>query len=88
MDLRFRWLPSHSGSVDNEEVDDAARTASNRDNKPKVPAVERVREVSSGMRLINDHRSEDPTPFDTTRLPSQYTWKTDRALPEKHTLHL
>ena len=40
------------------------------------------------IRLINRNKSENPTPFDTTRLPGQYTWKTDQALPGKHTLCL
>ena len=40
------------------------------------------------IRLINRDRSENPTLFDTTRLPGQYTWKMDQALPGKHTLRL
>jgi hypothetical protein len=46
----------------------------------------RVREVGGVIQLINRDRSENPTPFDTTRLPGQYIWKMDQALPGKHTL--
>jgi hypothetical protein len=38
--------------------------------------------------LINRDRSDNPTPFDSTRLAGQYTWKMDQALPGKHTLRL
>jgi hypothetical protein len=44
--------------------------------------------VAGVIRLINRDRSENPTLFDTTRLPIQYTWKMDQALPGKHTLRL
>jgi hypothetical protein len=88
IDLRFRWSPGHEGVVGNEEADDAAREASSHTGKPTAPALERVREVAGVIRLINRDRSEDPTPFDTTRLPGQYTWKLDQALPGKHTLQL
>jgi hypothetical protein len=44
--------------------------------------------VAGVIRLINRDRSEGPNPFDTTRLPGQYTWKMDQALPGKHTLQL
>ena len=54
----------------------------------RIEARERVREVAGVIRLINRDRSENPTPFDTTRLPGQYTWKMDQALPGKHTLRL
>jgi hypothetical protein len=43
---------------------------------------------NSVIRLINRDRSENPTPFDTTKLPGQYTWRMDKTLPGKHTLHL
>jgi len=56
--------------------------------RPTTQARERVREVAGVIRLINRDRSENPTPFDTTRLPGQYTWKIDQALPGKHTLRL
>jgi hypothetical protein len=36
----------------------------------------------------SDPGSENPTPFDTTKLPGQYMWKMDKALPGKHTLYL
>ena len=88
IDLRFRWCPGHEGVVGNEEADDAAREASSHTGKPTAPALERVREVAGVIRLINRDRSEDPNPFDTTRLPGQYTWKMDQALPGKHTLQL
>lgn len=88
IDLRFRWSPGHEGVVGNEEADDAAREASSHTGKPTAPALERVREVAGVIRLINRDRSEDPNPFDTTRLPGQYTWKMDQALPGKHTLKL
>jgi ribonuclease HI len=88
IDLRFRWCPGHEGVVGNEEADDAAREASSHTGKPTAPALERVREVAGVIRLINRDRSEDPNPFDTTRLPGQYTWKLDQALPGKHTLQL
>jgi hypothetical protein len=74
--------------VGNQEANDAAREASSHTGKPTAPALERAREVSGVIRLINRDRSEDPNPFDTTRLPGQYTWKMDRALPGKHTLQL
>lgn len=88
MDLRFRWSPGHSGIIGNKEADDAARKASSREGKPTAPALERAREASGVIRLINRDRSEDSIPFDTTSMPGQYTWKMDQALPGKHTLQL
>lgn len=69
IDLRFRWSPGHKGVVGNEEANDAAREASGHTGQPTVPALERVREVAGVIRLINRDRSEDPSLFDTTRLP-------------------
>jgi hypothetical protein len=43
--------------------------------------------VAGIIRLINMDMSEDPTPFSTTRLLGQYTWKMDPASSGKHTLH-
>jgi ribonuclease HI len=88
IDLTFRWSPGHEGVVGNKEADDAAREALSHTGKLTAPALERVREVAGVIRLINRDRSEDPNPFDTTRLPGQYTWKLDQALPGKHTLQL
>jgi hypothetical protein len=88
IDSRFRWSPGHEGVVGNEEADDAAREASSHTGNPTALARERVREVAGVIRLLNRDRSEDPDPFDTTRLPGQYTWKMDQALPGKHTLQL
>jgi hypothetical protein len=86
--IRFRWSPGHEGVVENEEANDAAREASSQEGRPTAPARERMREVAGVIRLINRDRSDNPTPFDTTRLPGQYTWKMDQTLPEKHTLQL
>jgi hypothetical protein len=88
MDLRFRWSPGHSGIIGNKESDEAARTESNREGKPTAPALERVREVSGVIRLINEDRDKDLTALDTTSMPGRYTWKMDQALPGKHTLQL
>ena len=88
IDLRFRWSPGHEGIVGNEEADDAARKASGHTGKPTAPALERAREMSGVIRLMDRDRSEDPNPFDTTRLLGQYTWKMDQALPGRHTLQL
>jgi ribonuclease HI len=88
IDVRFRWSPGHEEVVGNEEANDAAREASSQEGMPTVLPRERVREVAGVIRLINRGRSENPTPFDTTRLPGQYTWKMDQALPGKHTLQL
>jgi ribonuclease HI len=88
VDLQFRWLPGHEGIIGNEEADEAAKEASSQVGKPTAPAQERVREIAGVIRLINRDRSEDPTPFDTSTLPGQYTWKMDQALPGKHTLQL
>jgi hypothetical protein len=88
MDLRFRWSPGHEGVVGNEEADNAARETSSHTGKPMAPALERMREVAGVISLINRDRSEDPNPFDTTRLPGQYTWKLDQALFGKHTVQL
>ena len=88
IDVRFKWSPGHEGIVGNEEANDAAREASSQEGKPTAQARERVREVVGVIRLINRDRSENPTLFDTTRLPGQYTWKMDQALPGKHTLRL
>jgi hypothetical protein len=87
-DVRLRWVPAHDGIVGNEEADEAAREASSREGKPSAPALERIREVEGVIRLINRDRSDNPTPFDSTRLAGQYTWKMDQALPGKHTLRL
>jgi ribonuclease HI len=88
IDPQFRWCPGHEGITGNEEADKAAREASSQEGKPTAPVLERVREVAGVIRLINRDRSENPTPFDTTTLPGQYTWKIDQALPGKHTLQL
>jgi hypothetical protein len=87
-DVRFRWVPAHEGIVGNEEADEAARAVSSQKGKPTAPALERVREVEGVIRLINRDRSDNPTPFDSTGLAGQYTWKMDQALPGKHTLKL
>jgi hypothetical protein len=87
-DVRLRWVPAHEGIVGNEEADEAAWAASSRKGKPSAPALERIREVEGVIRLINRDRSDNPTPFDSTGLAGQYTWKMDQALPGKHTLRL
>jgi hypothetical protein len=81
-------VPAHKGIAGNEEADEAARTASYQKDKPSASALERVREVEGVIRLINRDRSDNPTPFDSTGLAGQYTWKMDQALPGKHTLRL
>ena len=73
IDARFRWSPGHEGVVGNKEANDAAWEASSQEGKPTAQARERVREVAGVIRLINRDRSENPTLFDTTRLPGQYT---------------
>jgi hypothetical protein len=78
----------HARSTGNEEADEAVRAASSRKGKPSAPALERVREVEGFIRLIDRDRNDDPTPFDSTGLAGQYTWKMDQALPGKHTLRL
>jgi ribonuclease HI len=88
VDVRFRWSPGHEGVVGNEEANDAAREASSQEGRPTARACERVREIGGVIRLINRDRSENPTPFDATGLPGQYTWRMDKALPGKHTLNL
>jgi len=87
-DVWFKWVPAHEGIVGNEEADEAAKDASSQPGKPTAPARERVREAERVIQLINRDRSENPTPFDTTQLAGQYTWKMDQALPGKHTLRL
>lgn len=77
-----------SGIVGNEEADEAAREASSRKDKPSAPASERVREAEGVIRLTDRGRSDNPTPFDSTRLAVQYKWKMDQALLGKHTLRL
>jgi hypothetical protein len=77
-----------SGIVGNEKADEAARAVSSRKGKPSAPALERVQEVEGVIRLIDRDRSDNPTPFDSTGLAGQYTWKMDQALPGKHTLRL
>jgi hypothetical protein len=69
IDVRFKWSPGYEGVVGNEEANDAAREASSQEGRPIALARERVREVAGVIRLINRDRSENPTPFDTTRLP-------------------
>jgi hypothetical protein len=81
-------VPAHKGIVGNEEADEAARVASSQKGKPIAPALERVRKVERVIPLINRDRSKNLTPFDSTGLAGQYTWKTDQALPGKHTLRL
>jgi ribonuclease HI len=73
IDVRFKWSPGHEGVVGNEEANDAARETSSQEGRPTALARERVREVAGVIRLINRDRSENPTSFDTTRLPGQYT---------------
>jgi ribonuclease HI len=69
IDVRFRWSPGYEGVVGNEEANDAAREASSQEGRPTAQARERVQEVAGIIRLINRDRSENPTLFDTTRLP-------------------
>ena len=89
IDVRFRWSPGHEGVVGNEDADNAAREASSQEGRPTAPAQERVWEVADVIRFIKHRgRSEDPTQFDTTRLPGQYPWKMEQALSGKHTLQL
>jgi hypothetical protein len=66
-------VPAHKGIVGKEEADEAARAASSRKGKPLAPALERVREVERISRLISWDRSDNPTPFDSIGLASQYT---------------
>jgi hypothetical protein len=87
-DVRLRWVPAHERIAGNEEADEAARAASGRKGKPSAPALERVQEVEGIIRLIDRDRSDNPTPFGSTGLAGQYTWKMDQALPGKHTLRL
>jgi hypothetical protein len=72
-DVRLRWVPAYEGIVGNEEADKAARVASSRKGKLSAPARERVREVEGVIRLIDRDRSDNPTPFDSVGLASQYT---------------
>lgn len=77
MDLRFRWSLGYSGIIGNKEADEAARIESSRKGKLTAPILERVREVSGVVRLINKDRSKDLTALDTTSMPGRYTWKID-----------
>ena len=77
MDLRFRWSLGYTGIIGNKEADEAARTESNREGKLTAPILERVREISGVVRLINEDRSKDLTAIDTTSMPGRYTWKID-----------
>jgi ribonuclease HI len=88
VDVRFRWSPGYEGVVGNEEANDAAREVSSQESRPTARVCERVREIRGVIRLINRDRSENPTPFDATGLPGQYTWRMDKALLGKHTLNL
>jgi hypothetical protein len=88
IEVRFRWSPGHERVVGNQEANDAAQEASSQEGGPTALVREKVREVAGVIRLINRDRSEDSTPFDTTRLPGQYRWKMDQALPGKHTLQM
>jgi len=74
--------------IGNKEADKAAKEASSQVGKPIAVAQEKAREIAGGPCLINWDRSENPTPFDTSMLPGQYTWRMDQALPEKHILQL
>jgi hypothetical protein len=75
-------------AIGNKEADEAARTESNREGKLTAPILERVREISGVVRLINEDRSKDLTTIDITSIPGRYTWKMDQALLGKHTLQL
>jgi hypothetical protein len=66
-------VPAYEGIVGNEEADEVARVASSRKGKPLAPARERVQEVEGVICLIDRDRSDDPTPFDSIGLTSQYT---------------
>jgi hypothetical protein len=55
--------------VGNEEANDVAREALSREGRLIALVRERVREVGGVIRLINRDRSENPTPFDTIKLP-------------------
>jgi hypothetical protein len=69
MDVRFRWSLGYEGVVGNEEANDVAREALSQEGRLTALARERVREVGGVIRLINRDRSENPTPFNTTKLP-------------------
>jgi hypothetical protein len=86
--VRFRWVLAHERIVGNEEADEAARVASSQKGRPTAPALERVREVEGVIHLINRDRGNNLTPFDSSGLADQYTWKMDQALPGTHTLRL
>lgn len=64
-------MAGHEGVVGNEEANDAAQEASSQEGKPTALARERVREVADVIRLMNEDRSDNPTSFDTKRLPGQ-----------------
>jgi hypothetical protein len=66
-------VPAHEGIIGNEEADEAARAVSSQKGRPTALTLERVREVKGVIRLINRDRSDDPTPFDSLGLASQYT---------------
>jgi hypothetical protein len=69
IDVRFRWSPGYEGVVGNEEANNVAYEALSREGRLIALVRERVREVGGVIRLINRDRSENPTPFDTTKLP-------------------
>jgi ribonuclease HI len=69
IDVRFRWSLGYEGVVGNEEANDVAREALSQEGRLIALARERVREVGGVIRLINRDRSENPTPFNTIKLP-------------------
>jgi ribonuclease HI len=69
IDVRFRWSPGYEGVIGNEEANDVARKASSQEGRLIALVRERVREVGGVIRFINRDRSENPTPFDTIKLP-------------------
>jgi ribonuclease HI len=69
IDVRFRWSSGYEGVIGNEEANDAARQASSQEGRLIALARERVRDKGGVIQLINWDRSENPTPFDTTKLP-------------------
>jgi ribonuclease HI len=69
IDVRFRWSLGHEGVVGNEEANDVAREALSQEGRLIALVRERVREMGGVIRLINRDRSENPTPFNTIKLP-------------------